>query len=132
MISKKKSLQASHADFSVSFRWTPSRDNGPAEANGLPEVHGPRGHCTPCPHPFGAPDCTIRVRAFFKSNDDVVPTIKAATIKNEDRKNDFCEPGMPSPPVSVITRWASWLRAALFYTENLPSVRTIVNNWTGA
>ena len=22
---------------------------GPAEANGLLEVHGPRGHCTPCP-----------------------------------------------------------------------------------
>ena len=27
-----------------------------------------------------------------------------------------------------ITRWATWLRAALYYSENLPAVRTIVNN----
>ena len=61
---KKKGLQASHAHFSVSFRWAPSRAHGPsaapAEANGLPEahgppkVHGPRGYCTPLP-PFSAP-----------------------------------------------------------------------------
>ena len=30
----------------------------------------------------------------------------------------------------MITRWATWLRAALYYSENLPAVRTIVNNWT--
>lgn len=57
-------------------------------------------------------------------------TIKAATIKNKDRKNDFREAGLPSPPDPVITRWATWLRAALYYAENLPAVRTIVNNWT--
>ena len=61
---KKKGLQASHADFSVSFRWAPTRAHGPsaglAEANGLPEahgppkVHGPRGHFPPCP-PLGGP-----------------------------------------------------------------------------
>ena len=38
----------------------------------------------------------------------------------------------PSPPDPVITRWATWLRAALYYSENLPAVRTIVNNWTSA
>ena len=32
----------------------------------------------------------------------------------------------------VITRWATWLRAALYFSENLPAVRTIVNNWTSA
>ena len=31
-----------------------------------------------------------------------------------------------------ITRWATWLRATLYYSENLPAVRTIVNNWTSA
>ena len=60
--------KASHADFSVSFRWASSRAHGPsagsAEANGLPEaygprhgtpkVYGPRGHCLPCP-PLGGP-----------------------------------------------------------------------------
>ena len=64
--------------------------------------------------------------------DEVIATIKAATIKNKDRKKDFHDAGLPSPLDPVITRWATWLRAALYYSENLPAVRTIVNNWTSA
>ena len=37
---------------------------------------------------------------------------------------------MPSLPVPVITQWATWLGAALYYSENFPAVRTIINNWT--
>ena len=64
-----KGLQASHAHFSVSFRWAPSRAHGPsagpAEANSLPEanrppkVHGPRGYCTPLSPPLGVPARTL-------------------------------------------------------------------------
>ena len=74
----------------------------------------------------------MRVRAHFKNIDEVIATIKAATIKNKDRKKDFHDAGLPFPPDPVITRWATWLRAALYYSENLPAVRTIVNNWTSA
>ena len=74
----------------------------------------------------------MRVRAHFKNIDEVIATIKAVTIKNKDRKKDFHDAGLPSPPDPVITRWATWLRAALYYSENLPTVRTIVNNWTSA
>ena len=77
-------------------------------------------------------NCAMRVHAHFKNIDEVIATIKAATIKNEDRKKDFRDAGLPSPPDRVITRWATWLRAALYYSENLPAVRTIVNNWTSA
>ena len=31
----------------------------------------------------------------------------------------------------MITRWATLPRATLYYSENLPAVHTIVNNWTG-
>ena len=72
------------------------------------------------------------MRAHFKNIDEVIATIKAATIKNKDRKKDFHDAGLPSPPDPVITRWATWLRAALYYSENLSAVRTIVNNWTSA
>ena len=41
-------------------------------------------------------------------------TIKAAIIKNKDRKNDFCEAGLPSPLVPAITRWQLGLE--LHYT----------------
>ena len=74
----------------------------------------------------------MRVRAHFKSIDEVIATIKAATINNKDRKKDFHDAGLPSPPDPVITRWATWLRAALYYSENLPAVRTIVNNRASA
>ena len=40
----------------------------------------------------------MQVHAYFKNIDEVVATIKAATIKNKDRKNDFHEAGLPSPP----------------------------------
>ena len=73
----------------------------------------------------------MRVRARFKNIDEVIATIKAATIKNKDRWKDFHNAGLPSPD-PVITRWATWLRAALYYNENLSAVRTIVNNWTSA
>ena len=76
-------------------------------------------------------NCAIPVLAFVKNIDNVVETIKAATIINKDRKNDFREADLPSTAVPVVTRWAASLRAALYYSENLPPVCTIVNNWTG-
>ena len=77
-------------------------------------------------------NCAMRVRAHFKNIDEVIATIKAATIKNKDRKKDFHDAGLPSPPDPVITRWATWLRVALYYSKNLPAVRTIINNKTSA
>ena len=69
---------------------------------------------------------------ILKNIDEIIATIKAAAIKNKDRKKDFHHAGLPFPPDPVITRWATWLRAVLYYSENLPAVRTIVNNWTSA
>ena len=77
-------------------------------------------------------NCAMRVRAHFKNINKIIATIKAATIKNKDRNKDFHDAGLPSPPDPVITRWATWLRAVLYYSENLLAVRTIVNNWTSA
>ena len=76
-------------------------------------------------------NCAMRVRGHFENIDEKIATIKAATIKNKDRKKDFHDAGL-SPPDSLITRWATWLRAALYYSENLPAVRLIINNWTSA
>ena len=77
-------------------------------------------------------NCAMRVRAHFKNIDEMIATIKAATIKNKHRKKNFHDAGLSSPPDPIITRWATLLRAALYYNENLPAVRTIVNNWASA
>ena len=61
----------------------------------------------------------MRVRAHFKNIDEAIATIKAGKIKNKDRKKDFHDAGLPSPPDPVITRWAIRLGAALYYNENL-------------
>ena len=68
-------------------------------------------------------DCAMRMHAHFKNIDEVI-----ATIKNKDCKKDFHDAGLPSPPDTVITKWATWLRAALYYSENFPAVCTIANN----
>ena len=54
----------------------------------------------------------MRVHAHFKHIDEVIETIKTTTIKNKYRKKDFHDAGLPSLPDPVITRWATWLRAA--------------------
>ena len=77
-------------------------------------------------------NCTMHVHAHFKNIDEIIATIKAATIKNKNRNKDFHDAGLPSPPDPVNTRWATWLGAALYYSENLPAVHTTVNNWTSA
>ena len=65
------------------------------------------------------PLCTYYITALcvcvliFKNIDEVIATITAATIKNKDRKKDFYDAGLPSPPPDpIIARWATWLRAA--------------------
>ena len=44
-------------------------------------------------------NCTMLVRVHLKNIDEVI-----ATIKNKNRKKDFYEAGMPSPPDSIITK----------------------------
>ena len=56
------------------------------------------------------------VRTHFQNIDEVTATIKAATIKNRDCKRNFYDADLPSPPDPVITKWATWLRAALYIT----------------
>ena len=62
-------------------------------------------------------NCAKRVRAHLKNIDEVIATIKAATIINKGRKKDFYDAGLPYPPDLVITRWATWFRNALYYSR---------------
>ena len=96
----------------------------------LKELHPSLMHVTCVAHLLH--NCAMHVHAHFENIDGIIATINAATIQNKDRKKDFHDAGLPSLLDSVITRWATWLRAALYYIENLPAVRTIVNNWTSA
>ncbi|KAF9762779.1 hypothetical protein NGRA_1755 [Nosema granulosis] len=60
----------------------------------------------------------------LKAVDNCIASIKALTIKNKTRAALFYEIG--SPPSLILTRWSSWLKAALYYCKYLPIVRNIV------
>ena len=62
-------------------------------------------------------NCTMRVRAYFKNINDVEATITAATIKSKDRRKDVHETCLLLSFDPVITRWATWLKAELCYSE---------------
>jgi len=74
-------------------------------------------------------NCAMRVRAYFTTIDVLIARLKAATIKNKERRNMFRDAQLPLPPDPVVTRWATWLRAAFYYAEHLPAVREIVESW---
>jgi hypothetical protein len=75
-------------------------------------------------------NCAMRVRNYYKKVDLFIATIKMATVKNQQRRRDF--DGIGLPPAPVVTRWASWIRAAEFYVDNFVAVRQIVQSWTDA
>ena len=102
----------------------------PLAGKTLKELYPSLMHVTSVAHLLH--NCAMRGRAHFKNIDEIIAPIKTAAIKSKDRKKDFHDAGLPSPPDPAITRWATWLRAALYYSENLPAVCTIVNNWTSA
>ena len=70
------------------------------------------------------PNCALIIKSYYKDVDNLISSIKALTIKNKGRKELFSNLG--SPPEPVVTRWGSWLSAAHYYSQNLPSVKRIV------
>jgi len=74
-------------------------------------------------------NCAEKVRAYFSDVDDLIATVKAATVRSKDRKELFASIGYPPQP--VVTRWATWLKAAFYCAEKLPDVRCIVESFDG-
>lgn len=84
-------------------------------------------HVTCVAHLFH--NCAEKVRAYYSNVDNLISSIKASTLKNKNRKNKFRLIG--SPPEPVLTRWGTWIKAALYYSNNLPAVREIVESFEG-
>lgn len=84
-------------------------------------------HVTCVAHMFH--NCAEKVRACYPKVDNLIARVKAATVKNKPRKEAFREIGQPPQP--VVTRWTTWLRAAIYYADHLPAVKRIVNGFSG-
>jgi len=74
-------------------------------------------------------NCALKVKNHFEHVDQLIARIKASTVKNRTREILFHSIG--SPPLPVVTRWGSWINAALYYADHLTTVREIVRNFLG-
>ena len=74
-------------------------------------------------------NCAEKVRAYFSDVDDLIATVKAATVRSKDRKELFASIGYPPQP--VVTRWATWLKVTFYYAKKLPDIRRIVESFDG-
>jgi len=75
-------------------------------------------------------NCAEKIRASFPKVDNLIARVKASVLKNKERKEMFRDIGYPPEPVP--TRWATWLKAALYYADNLPKVTEIVKSYPNA
>ena len=74
-------------------------------------------------------NCAEKVWNSFGAVDTLIATVKAATVRNKDRKELFSEIGYPPDP--VITRWGTWLKAAFYYADKLPKVKEVIESFDG-
>eukprot|EP00477_Mikrocytos_mackini_P001135 GAHX01001217.1.p1 GENE.GAHX01001217.1~~GAHX01001217.1.p1 ORF type:complete len:457 (-),score=48.95 GAHX01001217.1:118-1488(-) len=72
-------------------------------------------------------NCCYKVKTNFGNIDKLISSLKAATIKNRERRADFTD--IPIPPQPILTRWGSWLRALSYYKRHFNNIKDIVNNW---
>ena len=98
-----------------------------AAGNVLKELYPRLLHVTCVSHLFH--NCAEKIRGKYSNVDNLIARVKAVVVKNKERKNSFR--GIGIPPEPIVTRWASWLKAAIYYADNLPQVRRIVNEFTG-
>ena len=75
-------------------------------------------------------DCAMKARPHFEDVDQLIAKVKLVTVKNKTKQAKLATIGcLPQP---VLTRWRSWLNAALYYAQNLPEVKAIVESFEGS
>lgn len=71
------------------------------------------------------------IRSHFPDVNILISSVKKVFLKAQSRKNAFIQManGCPLPPVPVITRWGSWLNAAIYYANNFELVSRVLNSF---
>ena len=69
------------------------------------------------------------VREMFPEVNDLVSTVKGVFVKVPSRIiiwKEVC-PEVPLPPEPMLTRWGTWIDAALFYAKKIEKVKTVAS-----
>lgn len=68
------------------------------------------------------------VRENYPDLDSLIANVKKVFVKARERVRAFQDtaPGVPIPPEPIITRWGTWLRAAMYYNDHLATVELVL------
>ena len=72
-----------------------------------------------------------QIRKHFSDVDDFISNMKKVFLKAPSRVLKFKEiaPGIPLPPQPILTRWGSWLMAAVYYFEHYNQIVQVINTF---
>lgn len=67
------------------------------------------------------------VRSHFKDVDTLISLGKKVFLKSNARIRIFRNnaANIPLPPSPVLTRWGTWLQAAVYYHDNLHTIKEV-------
>ena len=70
-----------------------------------------------------------KIRSMHPEVDGLISSVKKIFVKAGARRTVFKEvnPGIPLPPAPVLTRWGSWISAAIYYAKHIDAVETAIN-----
>lgn len=88
-------------------------------------------HVTCLAHAFNRVAEYIRGRGRFTDVNDLISSKKAVFLKAPTRREIFQEmtDNLSLPPAPVITRWNTWLEAAIYYADNFEAVKAVVDSF---
>jgi len=69
------------------------------------------------------------VRSSFKFVDMLIAETKKVFLKAPYRVQVYQElnPDLPLPPQPVVTRWGTWIEAAIFFSQNFDSIKQVID-----
>lgn len=64
------------------------------------------------------------VREHYTEIDSLVAYVKSIFARANDRRREFqvAYPKLPFPPDLIITRWCTWIQAAMYYHDNFNEI----------
>jgi len=72
-----------------------------------------------------------QIRGHYSKVDKIIANVKKVFCKSPYRINCFKEkaPLLSLPPQPIITRWGTWLKAAIYYCDNYEIIRDIITSF---
>ncbi|CAI6344410.1 unnamed protein product [Macrosiphum euphorbiae] len=74
-----------------------------------------------------------RVREMYPDVNKLISNIKKVFLKSPYHVQVYKEilPDTPLPPEPVLTRWGTWLEAAIFNCDNFPGLKKVIEELSG-